>query len=285
MLRRCTGTARSVVRGVFIRGHCSLLAGKTAVVTGSTSGIGLGVAKVLASHGASVVLNGFGDSAPAIKAVTASAASAGAGGKVAFVDADLLSESGVQHLAKASVDALGHIDIIVNNAGMQHVASVEKFDLAAWNRVLSLNLTAGFLLSKALLPAMLTKGFGRIVNIASVHGLVGSTHKSAYVASKHGVVGFSKVLALETAGTGVTSNCICPGWVLTPLVQAQIDAKAKELGLSNDAASAELLASKQPSKTFATPEDIGELAAFLCSKAADQITGASIPIDGGWTAQ
>jgi len=261
------------------------LLGHTAIVTGSTSGIGLGIAQVLAGKGANIVLNGFGDPSVALASVKAAARSAGGGGgKVIYVDADLTDAAQIQHLALVAGKELGVVDIVVNNAGMQHVAPVSDFELSAWEKVIKLNLTSAFVLTKALLPAMVESKFGRVINVASVHGLVGSVNKSAYVASKHGIVGFTKVLALEVAGTGVTANAICPGWVLTPLVEAQIEAKAKAAGLSLEEASRALLAEKQPSKQFATPTEIGELAAFLAGKHAAQITGASIPIDGGWTA-
>jgi 3-hydroxybutyrate dehydrogenase len=180
---------------------------------------------------------------------------------------------------------LGGADVIVNNAGIQFVSSTQAFPDDKWNLILQINLTAAFHLTRAALPKMLAQRWGRVINIASVHGLVASVNKSAYVASKHGLIGFTKTVALETAGTGVTSNAICPGWVLTPLVQKQVDARAAQLGLSQDDARKSLLSEKQPSNQFVTPEQLGGLAAFLCSDAAAQITGVAIPMDGGWTSQ
>jgi 3-hydroxybutyrate dehydrogenase len=259
-----------------------MLKGKTAIVTGSTSGIGLGIAKALAAQGASVMLNGFGDAgtiAQARKDVEA------AGVKTGYSAADMSKPADVAGLIDACVKELGSVDILVNNAGVQHVANVDEFPLDAWDRVIQINLTSCFQSIRAALPHMKKRGWGRVINVASAHGLVASAGKSAYVAAKHGLVGLTKVVALETATSGVTCNAICPGWVLTPLVQKQIDALAERKGISGAAAKAELLSEKQPSKEFATPEQIGGLAAFLCSPAADQIRGASFSIDGGWTAQ
>jgi 3-hydroxybutyrate dehydrogenase len=260
-----------------------MLKGLSAVVTGSTSGIGLGIATVLASKGANLVINGFGEAA-AIEAVRAGL-EAKHGVKVVYSGADISKPDEVKAMVDLCISSFGAIDILVNNAGIQYTESVADFPLERWNAIIAINLSGVFFGAQAALPHMTAKGFGRIINIGSVHGLIGSTHKVAYVAAKHGVVGMSKVIALETAGTGVTCNTICPGWVHTPLVQKQIEAMAADEGITLEAASEKLLAEKQPSKQFATPEEMGELAAFLSSPAAGQITGVAIPVDGGWTAQ
>ena len=260
-----------------------MLKGLNAVVTGSTSGIGLGIAAILASKGANLVINGFGDVA-AIEAERARL-SARYGVKVAYSDADVSKPAEVKAMIDLCVDSYGSIDILVNNAGIQYTETVDKFPIDKWNAIIAINLSGVFLGTQAALPHMQARGFGRIINIGSVHGLVGSPNKSAYVAAKHGVVGFSKVVALENAGTGITCNTICPGWVHTPLVQKQIEALAAANGITIEAATERLLVEKQPSRQFATPEQIGELAAFLASPAAAQITGTAMPIDGGWTAQ
>lgn len=259
------------------------LAGKVALVTGSTSGIGLGIAKRLANAGASVVLNGFGDAS----AIAALCADLGAEfeTEVSYHGADLLDSAQVLDMCKFASSKSGSVDILVNNAGIQHVCSVKDFPLEAWNRVLQLNLTACFQTVQHVLPSMLDNGYGRIINVASVHGLVASVNKSAYVAAKHGLIGFTKATALEHAGSGITSNAICPGWVLTPLVQAQVDLRAKQMNLSDAEATESLLGEKQPSRQFVKPEELGELAAFLASPAAGQMTGAALTMDGGWTAQ
>lgn len=260
-----------------------MLKGLSAVVTGSTSGIGLGIANVLASKGANLVINGFGEAA-AIEAERANL-EAKYGVKVVYSGADISKPDQVKAMIDLCVESFGSVDILVNNAGIQYTESVEDFPLERWNAIIGINLSGVFFGAQAALPHMKKKGFGRIINIGSVHGLIGSTHKVAYVAAKHGVVGMSKVIALETAGTGVTCNTICPGWVHTPLVQKQIEAMAEEDGITVEAATEKLLIEKQPSKQFATPEQMGELAAFLSSAAAGQITGVAIPVDGGWTAQ
>jgi 3-hydroxybutyrate dehydrogenase len=260
-----------------------MLNGLNAVVTGSTSGIGLGIATVLASKGANLVINGFGDVA-AIEAERARLAALH-GVKVIFSDADISKPDEVKAMIDLCVDSHGSIDILVNNAGIQYTESVDKFPIDKWNAIIAINLSGVFLGTQAALPHMQARGFGRIINIGSVHGLVGSANKSAYVAAKHGVVGLSKVVALENAGTGITCNTICPGWVHTPLVQKQIEALAATNGITIEAATERLLVEKQPSRQFATAEQIGELAAFLASPAAAQITGTAMPIDGGWTAQ
>ena len=260
-----------------------MLKGKVAVVTGSTSGIGLGIARALGQAGADLVLNGFGDPG-AIEALRASLEN-DCSVRVTYHGADLSSAAGVEALIGHAQATLGAVDILVNNAGIQHVAPVEDFPVERWDAVIAINLSAVFHGTRCALPGMKARGWGRIVNIASAHGLVASVQKSAYVAAKHGVVGLTKTVALETAGTGVTCNAICPGWVLTPLVQKQIDALAAAKGLSNEAAGRELLSAKQPSGQFVTPEQLGGLAAFLCSDAAAQMTGAALPMDGAWTAQ
>ncbi|MFO0887747.1 MAG: 3-hydroxybutyrate dehydrogenase [Isosphaeraceae bacterium] len=259
------------------------LAGKSAIVTGSTSGIGLGVAETLAAAGARVMLSGFGDP-DAIEGIRRRLSGPNPH-HVQYHDADLTIPDQVVGLVEAANRAFGGVDILVNNAGVQHVAPIAEFPADRWDYVIALNLSAAFHAMKAVLPGMLERGWGRIINIASAHGLVASVNKSAYVASKHGLVGLTKVAALETAETGVTVNAIAPGWVLTPLVEAQIHARARIEGKSFDEARRDLLAEKQPSRQFVTPSQIGELVAFLCSPAADQIRGQAIGIDGGWTAQ
>jgi len=259
-----------------------MLKGKTAIVTGSTSGIGLGIARALAAQGANIMLNGFGDAA-AIEGLRTELEKLGV--KAAYSGADMTKAEQVSGLVAETAAKLGSVDILVNNAGMQHVAPVDQFPLEMWDKVIQLNLTSCFQAIRAALPEMKKRNWGRIVNIASAHGLVASAEKSAYVAAKHGLIGLTKVVALETAKSGITANAICPGWVLTPLVQKQIDALAARKGISGEAAKIELLAEKQPSQEFATPEQIGGLTAFLCSPAADQIRGASLSVDGGWTAQ
>ena len=254
------------------------LSGKTALVTGSTSGIGLGIALSLAAQGANIVLNGFGDWAAAQKEIDA------LGVKTLYHGADMSKPAEIEDMMRAAA-AFGRVDILVNNAGIQHVANVEDFPVERWDAVIAINLTSAFHTSRLALPAMRTANWGRIINIASVHGLVGSAQKSAYVAAKHGLVGLTKVTALETATTGITCNAICPGWVLTPLVQKQVDAKAAALGISNDDASRQLLGEKQPSMQFTTPQELGELAVYLCSTSARNVRGVAWQVDGGWTAQ
>jgi 3-hydroxybutyrate dehydrogenase len=256
-----------------------VLKGKTALVTGSTSGIGLGIAERLARQGANIVLNGFGD------VETARAQIAATGVRTLYHGADMGKPAEIEALVRAAEAEFGGIDILVNNAGIQHVAPVENFPVEKWDAIIAINLTSAFHTTRLVLPGMKARGWGRIVNVASTHGLVASAEKSAYVASKHGLVGFTKSVALETAPTGVTVNAICPGWVLTPLVQKQIDARAQRDGLSDAQAKRELLAEKQPSLQFTTPEQLGELAVFLCSSAADNIRGVAFNVDGGWAAQ
>jgi 3-hydroxybutyrate dehydrogenase len=260
-----------------------ILEGKSALVTGSTSGIGLGIARALAAEGANVMLNGFGD-ARQIEQLRAGLA-AERGVRVAFGAADISQPAQVRDLVAAAARELDGVDILVNNAGIQHTAPLEEFPDERWDAVIAINLTSNFHAVKAALPLMKRRNWGRIINIASTHGLVASVHKAAYVAAKHGVLGLTKTVALETAASGITCNAICPGWVLTPLVQKQIDERAAREGIPAERARAELLAEKQPSGQFATPEQIGALAAFLCSEAAAQMRGTALPVDGGWVAQ
>ncbi len=260
-----------------------MLKGKSAIVTGSTSGIGLGIAQALANAGANVMLNGFGD--PGVIDALQRDLCQRPGVEVAFYAADMCNPGDIARLVHATEQRWGAVDILVNNAGIQHVAPLETFPGERWDAVLAVNLSAAFHGTQQVLPLMRRKNWGRIINIASAHGLVASPQKSAYVAAKHGLVGLTKVTALETAQSGITCNAICPGWVLTPLVQQQIDAMAGRDGLSPAEARQRLLSEKQPSGEFATPEEIGGLAVFLCSPAANQIRGASLSIDGAWTAQ
>ena len=260
-----------------------MLNGKTALVTGSTSGIGLGIAKALARQGANIVLNGFGDvDGPRAEVLAAGEA---AGARVAYHGADMSRPAEIEDMLKYAASQFGRVDILVNNAGIQHVASVQDFPVEKWDAIIAINLTSAFHTSRLALPGMLANDWGRIINVASVHGLVGSAQKSAYVAAKHGIVGLTKVTALETAPTGVTCNAICPGWVLTPLVQKQVDAKAAALGISNEEAKKVLLGEKEPSMQFTTPEELGELAVFFCSAAANNVRGVAWNMDGGWVAQ
>ena len=258
------------------------LSGRVAVITGSTSGIGLAIATGLAEAGASVMLNGFGEPA-AIEAARAAVAASGA--KAGYNGADMTRPAQIEELIAAATSELGAVDILVNNAGIQHVAPVQTFPGEQWERIIAINLSAAFYASKAALPQMLERNWGRIINIASAHGLVASANKSAYVAAKHGIVGLTKVLALETALTGVTCNAICPGWVLTPLVEKQIRARAEAEGKTFEAAKLELVSEKHPSREFVTPAQLAAMALFLCSSGADQIRGQAYAIDGGWTAQ
>ena len=260
-----------------------MLKGRTAIVTGSTSGIGLGIARALAAQGANVVLNGFGDDA-AIEALR-TGIEREFGVTAIYDNADLRRPDACAALIHNAEMAMGRVDVLVNNAGIQHVAPVEDFPPERWDAVIAINLSSAFHTIRTALPGMKARGWGRIVNVASAHGLGASANKAAYVAAKHGLIGLTKVVALENAETPVTCNAICPGWVLTPLVQAQIEARAAAEGVDFDHARVELLGEKQPSRRFTTPEQIGDLAVFLCSAAADNMTGSSITIDGGWTAQ
>ncbi len=259
-----------------------MLKGKTAIVTGSTSGIGLGIARALAQQGANIVFNGFGDAA-AIDGLQKEFASS-YGVKTTYHGADMSKPAEIRALV-AHAASLGGCDVLVNNAGIQFVSPVDEFPDDRWDAIIAINLSSSFHTIKAALPGMKAKGWGRIVNIASVHGLVASAYKSAYVAAKHGVVGLTKAVALETATTGVTCNAICPGWVLTPLVQKQIDDRAVQQNISTEASKKALVGEKQPSQEFVTTEQLGGLAVFLCSDAGAQIRGAAWNVDGGWFAQ
>lgn len=256
-----------------------MLKGKTALVTGSTSGIGLGIAKALAQQGANIVLNGFGD----VEGPKAEVAAFGV--KVAYHGADMSKPVEIEDMMKYAAAQFGRVDILVNNAGIQHVARIENFPIERWDAIIAINMSSAFHATRLALPAMQAADWGRIINVASIHGLVGSAEKSAYVAAKHGVVGLTKVTALENATTGVTCNAICPGWVLTPLVQKQVDAKAAAQGISNEAATRQLLGEKEPSMQFTTPEELGALAVFFCSPAGNNVRGVAWNMDGGWTAQ
>ena len=256
-----------------------MLKNKTALVTGSTSGIGLGIAKALARQGANIVLNGFGD----VEGPKAEIAALGV--KVAYHGADMSRVDQIEDMVKFAQAQWGSLDILVNNAGIQHVSRIENFPTERWDAIIAINLSSAFHATRCALPAMQAANWGRIINVASVHGLVGSAEKSAYVAAKHGVVGLTKVTALENATTGVTCNAICPGWVLTPLVQKQVDAKAAALGISNEDAKKVLLGEKEPSMQFTTPDELGELAVFFCSPAGNNVRGVAWNMDGGWVAQ
>jgi 3-hydroxybutyrate dehydrogenase len=259
------------------------LNGKVALVTGSTSGIGLGIARALAADGASIVLNGFGDAA-AIQALRDQLA-AEFGIKVAYSGADISKPDQVKAMVELAHAELGGLDILVNNAGIQFVSPIEDFPPEKWDAIIAINLSGAFHAMRAAVPGMKAKGWGRIINIASAHGLVASAGKAAYVAAKHGIVGLTKVAAIELANSGVTVNAICPGWVLTPLVEHQLEDRAKADGITLDAAKKAFLSEKQPMHQFSTPEEIGALAVFLCSDGARTITGAPLSVDGGWVAE
>ncbi|CAN7427572.1 3-hydroxybutyrate dehydrogenase [Pseudomonas sp. GL-B-26] len=258
------------------------LSGKTALVTGSTSGIGLGIALSLAKAGANLILNGFGDASKVIAEVEL--LNNKSGGKVGHHPADVSDPAQIADMIAYAEREFGGVDILVNNAGIQHVAPVEDFPVERWDSIIAINLSSVFHSTRLSLPGMRAKGWGRIINIASVHGQVGSVGKAAYVAAKHGVIGLTKVVGLETATTNVTCNAICPGWVLTPLVQKQIDDRIAK-GIDPQQAQHDLLAEKQPSLEFVTPPQLGELVLFLCSEAGSQVRGAAWNIDGGWLAQ
>jgi 3-hydroxybutyrate dehydrogenase len=260
-----------------------MLKGKSALVTGSTSGIGLATARALAQDGANVMLNGFGDKA-AIEKIRAGIEK-DFGIKARYSSADMSKPAEIADMVRATEKEFGALDVLVNNAGIQHVANIEDFPVEKWDAVIAINLSSSFHTIRAAVSGMKQRKWGRIINIASAHGLVASTQKVAYVAAKHGLVGLTKVVALETANAGVTCNAICPGWVLTPLVQQQIDARAKASGKSIREAEIALLSEKQPMHQFTSPENIGALAVFLCSEAAASITGSAYSIDGGWVAQ
>lgn len=259
------------------------LSGKTALVTGSTSGIGLGIAHALAAQGANIMFNGFGDASliDQLKKQTTS----DHGVKTAYNGADMSQPAEIETLMQEAAAHFGGVDILVNNAGIQFVANIEDFPTDRWDAIIAINLSSAFHSTRLALPYMQQKNWGRIINIASVHGLVASAGKSAYVAAKHGLIGLTKVTALENAHTGITCNAICPGWVLTPLVQKQVDARASQESIPVEQAKKELLMEKQPSGEFVTPEELGAMAVFLCSPAANQVRGAAWNMDGGWVAQ
>jgi 3-hydroxybutyrate dehydrogenase len=259
------------------------LKGKTALVTGSTSGIGLGIARTLAGAGANIVFNGFGEAADIAQLQEEVAHTYGV--RTFYHGADMSKPQQIEDMMRASAAEFGRVDILVNNAGIQYVANVEDFPVERWDAIIAINLSSAFHTTRLALPAMKAANWGRIINIASAHGLVASAQKSAYVAAKHGIVGLTKATALETAQTGVTCNAICPGWVLTALVQKQVDARAAAGKISNEAAKKALLMEKQPSGEFVTPEQLGELALFMCSEAASQVRGVAWNMDGGWVAQ
>ena len=258
------------------------LKGKVALVTGSTSGIGLGIARALAAEGADILMNGLGDPAP-IEALRADLA-ARYGVRVVFCGADISQADAIDTMVAQAQTQLGAVDILVNNAGIQFVADIADFPAAQWDRVIAINLSGAFHAMHAAIPAMKARGWGRIINIASAHGLVASAQKSAYVAAKHGIIGLTKVAAIELANDGITSNAICPGWVLTPLVETQLKARAERDGLSIEAVKQLFLSEKQPMAKFTTVEQIGATAVFLCSEGAATITGTAISVDGGWVA-
>ncbi len=260
-----------------------MFSGKTAIVTGSTSGIGLAIAEALAAQGASIVLNSY-TSDEADHAIAARLEKTH-GVSAVYVRADMSKGEDCRSLVEQAVARFGSVDILVNNAGIQHVAPVEEFPIEKWDAIIAINLTSAFHTTAAAIPHMKGSGWGRIVNIASAHGLRASPNKSAYVAAKHGVVGLTKTVALETAGTGVTCNAVCPGFVLTPLVETQIEDRAKELGLDRETTIRDVILAKQPSRQFATVEQIAAATVFLASDAAAQITGTTLSVDGGWTAQ
>lgn len=260
-----------------------MLKNKSVIVTGSTSGIGLGVARRLAGAGANIMLNGFGDAGEIEKLRAGMAKEFGV--EVAYNGADLSKPDQAVQLVRAAEKTFGAADILVNNAGIQHVDLVEDFPPEKWDAVIAINLSSAFHTIRTAVPGMKSRGWGRIVNIASAHGLVASPKKTAYVAAKHGLVGLTKAVALENAKSGITCNAICPGWVLTPLVQKQVDAWAERESISLKDAEVALLSEKQPAQAFVQPEEIGAMVEYLCSDSAKLVTGTTLSIDGGWTAQ
>jgi 3-hydroxybutyrate dehydrogenase len=258
------------------------LAGKVSLVTGSTSGIGLGIARALAAAGSEIVLNGFGKPDQVAEVQTKIASDFKV--RVFFSPADMSKPPAIREMVEQTLQMFGRLDVLVNNAGIQHVAPLQDFPPEKWDAILAINLSSAFHTTRLALPSMLHNKWGRIINIASAHGLVASAYKSAYVAAKHGIVGLTKVTALETAEQGITCNAICPGYVYTPLVEAQIDAQAKAHNIPRDKVIRDVLLAQQPNKRFATVEELGALSAFLASDAAASITGVALPVDGGWTA-
>ena len=258
------------------------LAGKVSLVTGSTSGIGLGIARALAEAGSAVVLNGLGVDTEIAK--TRQQVAADFGVTVGYSPADMTRPDSIAEMIATTLAEHGRLDVLVNNAGIQYVAPLEQFPVEKWDAILAINLSSAFHTTRAALPAMRKNKFGRVINIASAHGLVASPFKAAYVAAKHGVVGLTKVTALETAEEGITCNAICPGYVYTPLVEAQIEGQAKAHGISREQVIRDVLLAQQPNKRFAGVEELGALTVFLASDAAASITGIALPVDGGWTA-
>lgn len=260
-----------------------MIKGKSAIVTGSTSGIGLAIVRSLADAGCNILLNGFGDPSE-IESVKNEIKTA-SGVRVEYSAADMMNPDEIVEMVKQAVNAFGNVDILVNNAGIQHVAPIEEFPTDKWDAIIAVNLSAAFHTIRAVLPGMKRNGWGRIINIASAHGLVASPFKSAYVSAKHGMLGLTKVVALEVAETSITCNAICPGYVLTPLVEGQIEDQAKVHEIDRESVIRDVLLARQPSKQFVKPEDLGELVVFLISDAAAAITGTSLSVDGGWIAQ
>src|SRR5688572_4400997 len=274
---------RETIPPTALNEETSMLEGKTALVTGSTSGIGLGIARALAAQGANVILNGFGNAAD-IEALRGELA-ASSGKQIRYDGADLSKPEAIEAMMGTALDEFGCIDVLVNNAGIQFVAPVEEFPVDKWNAILAVNLSAAFHAIRLAVPAMKSKGWGRIINIASAHALVASPFKSAYVAAKHGIAGLTKTVALEVAAHGITANAICPGYVWTPLVERQIPDTAKARGITEAQVISDVLLQAQPTKKFVQVDEVAALATFLASEAAASVTGAIIPIDGGWTAQ
>ena len=260
-----------------------MLKGKTALVTGSTSGIGLATARALAQDGSNIMLNGFGDKAAIEKERATLEKDFSV--KVLYSPADMSKPADIADMIRMTEKELGSLDVLVNNAGIQHVANIEDFPIEKWDAVIAINLSSSFHAIRAAVPGMKKRKWGRIINIASAHGLVASAQKVAYVSAKHGLIGLTKVVAIETANAGITCNAICPGWVLTPMVQQQVDARAKASGKSVREEEIVLLSEKQPMHQFTKPENIGALAVFLAGDAAASITGSAYSIDGGWVAQ
>lgn len=260
-----------------------MLKGKSALITGSTSGIGLGIARALAGQGCSIMLNGLGDP----EKIEATRMNLETEFEIAarFHGADMTRPEEIAELVERTVGSFGSVDILVNCAGIQHTAPIEDFSAERWAAIIAVNLSSSFYTIHHAVPSMKQSGWGRVINVASVHGLVASANKAAYVSAKHGLVGLTKVVALETAGSGITSNAICPGWTMTELIEPQIAARALALGVDIEEGGRSMLAEKQPSRQFVSIEQLGQLALFLCSPGADQITGTAIPVDGGWTAQ
>ena len=258
------------------------LEGKVSLVTGSTSGIGLGIARALAAQGAAIVLNGFGK--PDEIAATTEQIIADCGVRAFHSAADMSKAGEIEEMIAATLKAYGRLDILVNNAGIQHVAPIQEFPVAKWDAIIAINMSSAFHTTRLALPSMIRSKWGRIVNISSAHGLVASPFKSAYVTAKHGILGLTKTVALETAEQGITCNAICPGYVYTPLVEAQIDGQARAHNIARDQVIRDVLLAQQPNKRFATVEELGALTVFLASDAAASITGIALPVDGGWTA-